>query len=308
MSQNSADEGRPVFDLEGVAQDVIDAYHLDRLPLDRPRQSTTDLLRLEGKVAVVTGGGGDGLGNAICHRLAEQGASVAVLDVNPELGEAAAKDLSRLWGVDASSVTANVADWDEVHEAVQTIRDRFGTIDILVNNAGGSGAIGVDGNRVGTSPQFVTATRESLDTAVAVNFVGVMYMTKAVLDVMLPRHSGRIINIASEGGKTGMPGIVAYNSSKSAVIGFTRCLAHEIGPEGISITAVCPAIMVTDRLIKLGHFTTSLEGTLGQSFKRSTIGRVSIPDEVASVVAFLASEAGAYVHATAVSVGGGLSD
>jgi NAD(P)-dependent dehydrogenase (short-subunit alcohol dehydrogenase family) len=301
-------EGRAVFDLDGVSPDVIDAYHLDRLPLDRPRRGTTELLRLDGKVAVVTGGGGDGLGDAICHRLAEQGASIAVLDVDPAKGDATARELARLWGVDSAAITADVGDWDGVHDAVGQVVDRFGTIDVLVNNAGGSGSVGADGRRLGGSRPFMSQSQREIDLTVAVNYVGVMYTTRAVLEIMLAKHAGRIINIASEGGKTGMPGRAAYGSSKAAVIGFTRSLAHEVGPEGVSMVAVCPSIMVTDRLIKLGQFSPSHEGTIGFSFKRCTIGRASIPDEVASAVAFLASDAGAYLHGTAVSVGGGLSD
>jgi len=136
----------------------------------------------------------------------------------------------------------------------------------------------------------------------------VMYMTKAVLEVMLPQGHGRIINISSEGGKMGMVGLAAYNSCKAAIIGFTRNLATEVGPQGVSLVAVCPAIMVTDATLQQGHFGSSLDGPMGESFKRSSIGRASLPDEVASVVAFLASDAGAYVHGTAVSVGGGASD
>src|ERR1700738_4664847 len=98
MSDRRGSEGREVFDLTGIPQDVVDAYHLDRLPLDRPNRSTTDLLRLDGRIAIVTGGGGHGLGNAICHRLAEAGASVAVLDIHADAGKIAARGPARVWG------------------------------------------------------------------------------------------------------------------------------------------------------------------------------------------------------------------
>src|SRR3954451_25325358 len=114
-----------------MTQDAIDAYNLGALPLDRPNRATRDLLRLDGKVAVVTGGGGSGLGDAICHRLAEAGASVAVLDVSEKAATATADALTRVWGVDAAPVIGNVADWDAAHAAVATVVDRFGTVDIV---------------------------------------------------------------------------------------------------------------------------------------------------------------------------------
>jgi 3-oxoacyl-[acyl-carrier protein] reductase len=309
MTQHSGAATRPVHGLDGLAPEVIEAARLNRLPLDRPRRSTMDLLRLDGKVAVVTGGGGTGVGNAICHRLAEQGAKIAILDANAESGQKAATELAEMWGVETFSAGANVADWQQVKSAVDSVIAHFGAIDLLVNNAGGSGSIGLDGKAVGRGVPFAETTTEFINTTVAVNYIGLMYVTRAVLDPMMQHGSGRIINIASEGGKIGMPGSAVYSSSKSAVIGFTRCLAQEIGPKGLSTVAVCPGVLITDRLLEPGAITTRMmEGMFGASLGRSTIGRAAIVDEVASVVAFLASDAGAYIHATAVSVGGGMSD
>jgi len=308
VTQPTNDQGRQTFDLSGMTPDVIAAYNLGALPLDRPNRSTSDLLRLDGKVAVVTGGGGSGLGDAICHRLAEAGASVAVLDVNHEAAMATADALTDLWGVDAQPVVGNVADWDEAHRSVSTVVDHFGTIDILVNNAGGSGSIGVRGERSRGNTVFASSSRDAVELTVAVNFTGVMFMTKAALTVMLPNHKGRILSIASEAAKIGMPGNVVYSASKAAVIAFTRNLAHEVGPEGVSVAALCPGVMINERLVKLWVSDPTVGRALDTSLQRSTIGRAAIPDEIASMVAFLASEAGAYVHGTAVSVGGGLSD
>lgn len=296
------------LDLVGVDPKVVAAYHLDRLPLDRALSPTEDLLRLDGKVAIVTGGGGQGLGNAICHRLAEQGATVAIIDVLAESADTAASHIHDLWGVPTFATVGNVADWESAHAAVQAVVDRFGGVDILINNAGGSGSIGVDGNKVRGRATFATMSRHDMEVTVGVNLFGVLHMTRAVLDFMLPNGTGRVINIASEGGKVGGPDLLVYSSCKAAVIGFTRNLAHEIGPQGVSVVAVCPAIMVSDRLLHSGLMSPDLEGSLGWSFRRTTIGRISIADEVASMVAFLASDAGSYVHGTAVSVGGGFSD
>jgi 3-oxoacyl-[acyl-carrier protein] reductase len=294
-------------DLSSVDPAVVAAYHLDRLPLDRPTRSTSDLLRLDGKVALVTGGGGAGLGNAICHRLAEQGATLAIVDANHDAAATAAKEIRDTWQVQAIAVTGNVADWDAAHRSVQTAVGELGGIDILVNNAGGSGAIGAGGDRLRPRGSFAEMSRQDMETTVGVNLMGVLHMTKATLEVMIAKRAGRIINISSEGGKRGAPGLSVYGSCKAAVIGLTRNLAHELGPEGITVVAVCPATMISDRLLSGGHLTPELDGLMGWSFRQTSIGRFSVADEVASMVAFLAAPAGSYVHGSAVSVAGGFA-
>lgn len=308
MNEPSRRSAHAAFDLGGVPAEVVEAYHLDRLPLDRPLTSTADLLRLDGQVALITGGGGNGLGNAICHRLAEQGAAVAVMDVDPASAEAAAEDLAATWGTETLGIVGNVADWDSAHEVVLQATDRFGTVDLLVNNAGGSGSIGTTGDKLQRRTTFTSMERRDIEITVAVNLLGVIHMTKAALDVMVPNGRGRILNIASEGAKVGAPDLPVYSACKAAVVALTRNLAHELGPQGITVAAVCPAIMVSERLLTSGALSPTLDGPMGSHFRRSTIGRMSLPDEVASMVAFLASDAGSYVHGTAVSVGGGFSD
>ncbi|HVW42008.1 MAG TPA: SDR family oxidoreductase [Amycolatopsis sp.] len=254
----------------------------------------------------MTGAGGDGLGNAISHRLAEQGATVVVLDVNDGAGKFAADDVAKRWNVPTLAVTANVGDRAQAAAAVETAVREFGTVDLLVNNAGGSGSIGLDGQGLPFPGHFSDNSAEYIDTTVLVNFTGVLNMTKEVLKVMLPKGSGRVINIASEGGKTGMRNLAVYNACKAAVIGFTRNLAYETGPQGVSVVAVCPGIMVSQRLLDAPVWEDG--SAIEQSYRRVSVGRCSLPDDVASAVAFLASRAGAYIHGTAVSLGGGLAD
>ena len=308
MPRSDPRSAHEALDLSAVPPEVVDAYNLDALPVDRPLASTADLLRLDGKVALVTGGGGAGLGNAICHRLAEQGATIAIVDVDAEAGSFAADDIAQTWGVETLSVRGNVADWDAAHDAVQEVAVRFGTIDIAVNNAGGSGSVGARGSAASSRGTFAAMDRQSMEVTVGVNLMGVFHVTSAVLEVMLPRHSGRIINISSEGAKFGAPGLAVYGSCKAAVNGFTANLAHEVGPEGVTVVAVCPGTMVSQRLLQPGYLSPTLDGLLGSTFRRTPIGRLSLLDEVASMVAFLASDAGSYVHGTSVSVGGGISD
>jgi 3-oxoacyl-[acyl-carrier protein] reductase len=286
--------------IAALPRKLVEEFGLDRLPVDRPTTSTAALLRLDGKRALVTGGGGDGLGNAICHRLAEQGADVAVLDMSDERAKECAAEVSGRWGVGTISVVADVGDPASAGLAVDEVANQFGAIDILVNNAGGA---------MNSGPDFVDLPMETMEAVLRLNLYGVLNITKAALRVMLPAGHGRIINVASEGGKYAAPRNVVYHTSKAAVIAFTRNLAHEIGPHGLSIAAVCPGIMIAGRVLT-GMATGRPErlATLRNGFAHTTLGRCSLPDEVASVVAFLASDAGSYIHGTAVSVGGGMAD
>lgn len=295
--------------LENVDPEVIKKYALDRLPLDRSSRSTADLLDLRGARAIVTGGGGEGLGKATCHRLAEHGARVAVIDVFQDVAEKSASDLAARWGVDVLAIAADVGDPDQVSAAVQRVVAAWGGVDLLVNNAGGSGAIKSSGDRVTQHGAFADMSIDDLLGVVRVNLIGVMLVTKAVLGPMITAGRGRIINVASEGGKISVDELAVYNACKSGVIGFTRNIARDYGKFGIAVTCVCPGIMVSERTIRrLSQPGARGLASLESTFPRVTIGRCSVPDEVASVIAFLASDAGSYVNGTAVSVGGGMAD
>ena len=298
--------------LEGVGEvsdAAIELFGLERVPWGRVRQTTNDLLRLDGKRAVVTGGGGDGSGNAICHRLAEQGASVAVMDLHADVAAAAAAEVASRWNVETVAVVADVGDTDQVSRGLAGVVERFGGIDLVVNNAGGSGAFGPSGKRISRpTSHFAQMEWDEVELIVRVNLMGVFIVTYEALKYMIPAGRGRIINVSSEGGKIGLPGSAVYSSCKSAVIGFTRNLASEIGPLGLSTVAVCPGAMMSPRLVKMLDPGNPMMKLVGDYFSRITIGRASVPDEVASMIAFLASDAGSYVHGTAVSVGGGMSD
>ena len=288
---------------------MIDRFGLQFVPFDRPLRSTAELLRLDGVRAIVTGGGGHGLGYATCCRLAEQGARVAVFDIVDELAIGTAEHLQSHWGVEAIAVTCDVGDAGSAARAVQLVVDRFGGVDLLVNNAGGSGSVGEGGARANQHVPFAQMSTDDMATVVRVNLMGVLFMTRAVLSAMLPAGSGRIINVASEGGRIGMAELAVYSSCKAAVIALTRNLAHEVGPLGISSVAVCPGIMVSGRTLEtLSAGVTTAADVLQRGFDRVTLGRCSVADEVASTIAFLASPAGSYVHGTAVSVGGGMAD
>jgi len=287
--------------LSDIPISVVEQFHLDRLPFEQTEKRTDQVMSLAGRRAVVTGGGGGDLGQAIVHRLAGMGAHVAALDLDQDAAAAVADDAAQRWGAEVFALKADVTDWADIHRAIAEASERMGGVDVLVNNAGG--ALKLHG-------PFVDQPPEAMRRVIDLNFVGLLYATRAALSVMLPRDRGRIINIASEGGKMSLDGLAVYNSCKSAVIGFTRNLARELRETQVSSVAVCPGVMVGPHaLARLGSAQlTASRAALEHSFDQLTAGRFSLPEEVGNVVAFLASDAGAYVHGTAVSVGGGLSD
>jgi 3-oxoacyl-[acyl-carrier protein] reductase len=286
--------------LAGLSPEVVAQFHLDRLPFDQASRRPDELMSLAGVRAVVTGGGGGDLGQAIVHRLAAMGARVVAADIDLEAARGVAKAAAGRWGTDVSALCMDVTDWAEARAAMDQARGRMGGVDLLVNNAGG--ALRLHG-------PFAEQDPEAMRRVIDLNFTGLLYATRAALDSMLPA-GGRIINIASEGGKISLDGLAVYNACKSAVIGFTRNLAWELRDTGVSCVAVCPGVMVGPHALeRLGSTeATARRAALDEAYSRLTAGRFCLPEEVANVVAFLASPAGAYVHGTAVSVGGGLSD
>ncbi|WP_433502994.1 SDR family NAD(P)-dependent oxidoreductase [Pseudonocardia halophobica] len=287
--------------LDGISPEVIDRFHLDRLPFHQAATAPDELMRLHGARVVVTGGGGADLGQAIVHRFAALGARVAALDLDLDSARAVAEEASKNWGADVFAVHADVTDWDDVHAAVAGAAERMGGLDVMVNNAGGG---------LKLHGPFLDIRPEDMRRIVDLNLFGVLFSSRAALDHMIPQDRGRIITIASEGGKSRVDGITVYNSCKSAAIGFTRNLAHELRNTQVSTVAVCPGVMVGPHALArlAGEGSRASISALEESYERLNAGRFSLPEEVANMVAFLAGEAGAYVSGTAVSVGGGLSD
>jgi 3-oxoacyl-[acyl-carrier protein] reductase len=288
-----------------LTRTVRDILRPDLLP---PREAVarpvSELLDLRGKRAAVTGGAGANLGQAIVGRLAGLGASVAVLH-RAGSGAAAARvaaEAAERWGVDVIPVEADVAQWDAAHQAAHRVAERLGGLDIWVNSAGS----GADGGAAAT--YFAEYTRQNVDATITGYLTPTLYGTHAALDVMLPRKHGRIINIASTAGLTPYKRHAVYGAVKAAIISFTECVAAEIGPEGVTIAGVAPGTMVAERFLERGA-DLDADGELGMLFadawSRTSIGRFSYPEEVANTVAFLVSDAGAYIHGTTVRVAGG---
>jgi NAD(P)-dependent dehydrogenase (short-subunit alcohol dehydrogenase family) len=245
---------------------------------------------LNGRVGLVTGAGG-GIGQEIARRLAREGMAVAVLDRD---GAAAQRVADEIGGFAAS---ADVTSPEEVGRAVDAVVARFGRIDLLVNNAG-----------VAWMGPALEMPLDALQMMLRVNVEGVFIVSRAVLPHMIRRRSGSVVNLASWAGKTGNAFFAGYSASKFAVIGLTQALAREMAPHGIRINAICPGIVVDTAM------RAAIEGQQRQyglpateeRAKSIPIGRLSVPEDVARIAAFLASDEAAYVTGEAINLSGGL--
>ncbi|MFI1034792.1 SDR family NAD(P)-dependent oxidoreductase [Streptomyces sp. NPDC020951] len=244
------------------------------------------------KVALVTGAG-RGIGEAIADALAAQGASVAVCDVDAEAAGKVAARLAERHGVRAAGVGADISDGTAVRSAVQRATAAFGPIDILVNNA----AVDVIG-------RFVDGDEATWDRIISVNLRGTITVTRAVLDSMIERGGGRIVHIASDAGRVGSSGEVVYSATKGGVIAFGKALAREVARHGITVNSVCPGPTDTALLGQVAEYSQKMYDA---TVRAIPLRRVARPDEIARVVAFLASDDAAYVTGQTLSVSGGLT-
>ena len=193
--------------------------------------------RFEGKVAVVTGGG-SGIGRATCLRFAEEGAAVAVAEIDDAHGKAVAEEIARAGGK-SLFVRTDVADENSVRAAVSRIAESLGRIDVLVNNAAVFVLKGID------------ATVEEWRKILDVNVMGPALMAKHVVPEMRKTGGGAIVNLGSISSFIAQPQFVTYNTTKTAVLGMTRCMALDLAPENIRVNAVCPGAVWTPIVIQL---------------------------------------------------------
>jgi len=248
-------------------------------------------LGLEGKIAMVTGAGSQvGFGRGIAMILARQGCDVIVNDIDEEGVKKTAADIVKL-GRRSLAIVADVTKLAEVKDMVKKSLEKFGRIDILVNNAG----------RATKPTPFVDTPEENWEKVFNLNLYGVFYCTKAVLPQMLERKSGKIVNIASGAGISGMPRCVHYGASKAAIIAFTRGLAKEVIGSGINVNAVAPGVGDTKFLIT-GEFP---EGEIDRAVATVPTRRSTTPDDVGNMVAYLASDLARQVVGQTYLVDGG---
>jgi NAD(P)-dependent dehydrogenase (short-subunit alcohol dehydrogenase family) len=253
-----------------------------------------DRIRLDGKTAVVTGAAGV-IGTATMQLLAERGARIVAVDRREQDLKAAIKELPA--SAQAIAVTADVTDEDDVAGYVRTATDKFGTIDVFYNNAG------IEGEVRSITEYPLEMFRRVLD----VNVIGVFLGMKHVLPVMLRQDKGSIINTASIAGLIGSPQIAVYSASKHAVIGLTRSAAWECTATGVRVNCVCPGLIDSRMLSAIiqGRNPGNAPAPSEKIVERIPARRLGRASEVASIVAFLASDEASYVSGAAYTVDGG---
>ena len=252
-----------------------------------------DRIRLDGRVAVVTGAAGI-IGTATIRLLAERGARIVAIDRREDDLKTATRDLPA--SAQALPIAADVTSEDEVADYVRAAVDKFGTIDVFYNNAG------IEGDIKPITQYPLASFRKVLD----VNVVGVFLGLKHVLPVMLRQNKGSIINTASIAGLIGFPDIAVYSASKHAVIGLTKSAALECAGTDVRVNCVCPGLIDSRMLSSIiqgrnpGDAPVPNEGIV----ERIPARRLGQPSEVASIVAFLASDEASYVSGSAYTVDG----
>jgi 3-oxoacyl-[acyl-carrier protein] reductase len=242
-------------------------------------------MRLQGKVALITGGA-QGIGRATAERFAREGAIVVIADLNLPRGEEVAATI----GEGAFALELDVSDAASVQAAVERVLAQEGRVDILVNNAG-----------ITRDARTVKMTEEQFDAVVAVNLKGVWLCSRAVAPAMIARGSGVILNASSIVGLAGNFGQANYAATKAGVIAMTKTLARELGPSGIRVNAVAPGFIATDMVATVpAKVVQALE-------ERTPLRRLGRPEEVAAVYAFLASDDASFINGAVISVDGGLT-
>jgi 3-oxoacyl-[acyl-carrier protein] reductase len=244
-------------------------------------------MTLRNRRAVVTGAG-RGIGKAIASRLAELGASVAVVDVDGETAAETASELSAT-GAHAVGYQLDVSDTEAVSDVFKRIAEEFGGIDILVNNAG-----------LTRDNLIIRMSQEQWDLVMDVNLKGAFNCIRAAARPMMSQKYGRIVNIASIVGQTGNAGQANYAASKAGLIALTRTVAKELGSRGVTANAVAPGYIETP-------MTECLTEKVREQFASMILlGRFGTPRDVANVVAFLASDDGDYITGQTINVDGGM--
>ncbi len=247
--------------------------------------------RFKDKVAIITGGA-QGIGEAIARRLANEGAQVAILDIQHEKAQVVAEDIGAKGG-SAIAVGTDITDSQGVKRAVKEVEDRFGKVDILVNNAGWDKVA-----------PFVELDQELWDRIIAINLRGPMTVTRAVLDGMIKRNYGKIVNIASDAGRVGSSGESVYSACKGGIIAFTKTLARELLRYNILVNCVSPGPTDTALLASMGKDNPKLIEALERAIPMRRVGK---PEALAPAVAFLASDEASYITGQTLSVNGGFS-
>jgi len=240
--------------------------------------------RLKNKVAIITGAA-KGIGFATVQRFAQEGAIVIMADMNLEAAKGAAAQIPN-----AEAYAMNVTDRASIQAVVDQVMQKHGRIDTLINNAG-----------ITQDARLVKMTEAQFDAVIDVNLKGVFNCTQLIVPHMLEAKSGAIVNASSVVGIYGNFGQTNYSATKFGVIGFTKTWARELGPKGIRVNAICPGFIATEMVKAMP------ENILQDIERRSWLGRLGTPEEIANVYLFLASNEASFINGVALEASGGIS-
>lgn len=243
---------------------------------------------LKGKCALVTGAS-RGIGKAIALKLASLGANLVLNYRSSEIEALEVEKQVKDMGVDAISIKGDISNLMDVENLVSSAKEKFGSIDIMVNNAG-----------ITKDALILRMKEDDFDKVIDVNLKGVFNCLKTITPIMVRQRHGKIINLSSVVGISGNAGQVNYSASKAGVIGMTKSLAKEVGSRGINVNAVAPGFIETD-----------MTGVLGEKYKDEIkrnipLKKLGNPEDVANVVAFLASKDSDYITGQVIHVDGGM--
>ena len=241
-------------------------------------------MRLENKEAIITCGAG-GIGYAAVKRFIEEGAKVAIVDYDKELGEKVAAEL----GEQVAFFAVDVSKLDQVKKMVEQVVAHFGHVDILINNAG-----------ITRDATLVKMTEEDFEKVIQINLNGVYYCTQAVVPHMIAQGSGKIISTSSVSGIYGNFGQTNYAATKAAIVGMTKTWAKELGRKGINVNAVAPGFTATSMVEKMP------EKVLQQMQGITSLQRLGKPEDIANAYLFLASDESSYITGHVLHVDGGI--
>ncbi|MFY9402264.1 MAG: 3-oxoacyl-[acyl-carrier-protein] reductase [Candidatus Omnitrophota bacterium] len=244
-------------------------------------------MRLKDKVAFITGSA-QGIGRAIALTFAKEGADIVVADLNLDLAAKTASEIESL-GRKAMALELDVTDYAKVEEGVNKILDKFGKVDILVNNAG-----------INKDNLLIRMSQAEWDAVISVNLKGTFNCIKAVSRPMIKQRSGKIVNIASIIGLMGNWGQANYAASKAGIIALTKTVAKEFATRNINANAVAPGFIQTDMTAKLP------EDVKKKMLEAIPMAKLGVPEDVANLCLFLASEESSYITGQVITIDGGM--